>query len=180
MMEENIPDKKSEELNKRITELLSSDEASEFLKFIKQSEYVVVDQLNRIPAKISLLALLLNSDSHRNALLKVLNEAHVTQDITVDKFEGIVNNITANNFLTFSDDDLPPEGVRHNKALHISIKCNGYVMAKVLVDNGSSVNVLPKSTLEKLPIEMSLMRPSLMTVRAYDGARREVIGEIDL
>src|ERR1044072_788362 len=74
MMEENILGKKSEELSKRSTELLSNDEASEFLKFIKQSEYVVVDQLNHIPAKISLLALLLNSDSHRNALLKVLNE----------------------------------------------------------------------------------------------------------
>lgn len=159
---------------------VSDEEASEFLKFVKQSEYMVVDQLNRLPAKISLLALLMNSEPHRQALIKVLNEAYVIHNISVDKFEGIVGNITANNYLTFTDDEIPVEGAGHNRALYISVKCKQYIMAKVLVDNGSSLNVIPKSTLVKLPFDASYMRPSNTIVRAFDGTRREVMGEIDL
>jgi len=55
-----------------------------------------------------------------------------------------------------------------------------YVLARVLIDNGSSLNVMPKATLDKLPRERSHMRPSSMIVRAFDGSRREVIGEIEL
>jgi hypothetical protein len=61
-------------------------ENDEFLKIIKRSEYKIVDQLNQTPSKISILSLLLNSEPHRRALLKVLNQAHVTQDVTVDHF----------------------------------------------------------------------------------------------
>ncbi|XP_019435942.1 PREDICTED: uncharacterized protein LOC109342407 [Lupinus angustifolius] len=64
---------------------ISNEQANEFLKFIKQSEYKVVDQLRRTPARISILSLLMDSEPHRNVLLKILNHAHVSQDITTDK-----------------------------------------------------------------------------------------------
>ena len=40
-------------------------EANEFLKFNKHSEYNIVEQLHKLPAKISLLSLMLNSEPHR-------------------------------------------------------------------------------------------------------------------
>jgi len=43
---------------------ITDEDASEFLKFIQQSEYKVVDQLNRMPAKVSLLELLMYSTAH--------------------------------------------------------------------------------------------------------------------
>jgi len=43
-------------------------------------------------------------------LVKILSEAHVAQDISVEGFGGIVNNITANNYLTFTDEEMPVEG----------------------------------------------------------------------
>ena len=58
-------------------ELVTEAEANEFLKFIKHSEYNIVEQLHKVPAKISLLALLLNSEPHRKAMLKVLKQAYV-------------------------------------------------------------------------------------------------------
>ena len=170
------PVEEKKEQRKEVTD----EEVGEFLKFIKQSEYTVVDQLNRLPAKISILSLLLNSESHRRLLLKILNQAHVSHDITPKKFEGIVGNIIASNHLTFTDDEIPAVGTGHNKALHISVKCQGYMLARVLVDNGSALNVMPKVTLSKLAIEGSHMRPSNTVVRAFDGSRREVMGEIEL
>ena len=60
--------KKKESMNKPVTE----KEAEEFLKFIKHSEYSIVEQLHKLPTKISLLALMMNSEPHREAVLKVL------------------------------------------------------------------------------------------------------------
>ena len=45
---------------KSLNELASEAKANEFLKFIKHSEYIIVDQLHKLPAKISLLSLMLN------------------------------------------------------------------------------------------------------------------------
>jgi len=113
-------------------------------------------------------------------LVKVLNEAHVAQDISVEGFEGIVNNIIANNYLTFAEEKILAEGRGHNRALHVSIKCMEHIMAKVLIDNGSSLNVMPKSMLEKLSFNAFHLRPSSMVVCAFDGNCQEVRGEIDL
>jgi len=117
------------ELEQKERKKVTDNDAYEFLKFIQQSEYKVVDQLNRMHAKVSLLELLIHSDSHRKLLKKILSGAHVEQEISLDKFEGIVSHITANNYLTFPEDELPPEGRRHNKALHISVKCMNHFIS---------------------------------------------------
>jgi len=62
----------------------------------------------------------------------------------------------------------------------ISVKCVDHKVAKVLMDNGSSLNVMPKMTLDKFSFDASYIRPSSMVVRAFDGSRRDVKGEIDL
>ena len=56
---------------KVINEPVTEAEVNEFFKFIKHSEYSIVEQLHKKPAKISLLALMLNSEPHREAMLKV-------------------------------------------------------------------------------------------------------------
>ncbi|KAI5419834.1 hypothetical protein KIW84_043840 [Lathyrus oleraceus] len=72
------------------------------------------------------------------------------------------------------------EGRDHNLALHISMNCRDNVMSNVLVDIGSSLNVLPKSTLSKLSYQGPPMRQSGVVVKAFDGSRKTVIGEVDL
>jgi len=57
------------------------EEAHQFLHLIQQSEFKVVEQLNKTPARISFLELLISSEPHRALLVKVLNEAHVAHDI---------------------------------------------------------------------------------------------------
>lgn len=159
---------------------VTEKEAAEFLKFIKHSEYNVVEQLNRMPARISLLSLLLSSEPHRNSLMKILNQAYVDHDISVENLDYIVGNISVGNIISFSDEEIPSGGRGNYKALHITTKCKGCTVAKVLLDNGSSLNVMPMRTLARLPINMSYMRKSQMIVRAFDGTRREVVGDIEI
>jgi hypothetical protein len=126
------------------------EDCDEMLRLLKRSEYNVVDQVLQTPSKISVLSLLMNSEPHREALQKVLDVAYVDHDVTIEQFDSIVANITACNNLSFCDADLPEEGRDHNLALHVSMSCKDDAMSNVLVDTGSSLNVLPKSTLARL------------------------------
>ncbi|GAU10455.1 hypothetical protein TSUD_419240, partial [Trifolium subterraneum] len=152
----------------------------EILELIKKSEYKVVDQLLQTPSKISVLSLLMNSDAHREALIKVLDQAFVDHDVSVGQFGGIVGNITACNNLSFSDEELPKGGKNHNLALHISMNCHSDALSNVLVDTGSSLNVMPKATLTRLSYQGAPMRHSGVVVKAFDGSKKPVIGEVDL
>ena len=51
---------------------ISEAEVNEFLKLIKHSKYNIVEQLHKLPAKTSLLLLMLNFKPHKEAMLKVL------------------------------------------------------------------------------------------------------------
>ncbi|PKI51082.1 hypothetical protein CRG98_028511 [Punica granatum] len=137
---------------------VTDQEAEAFMKVIKVSEYKVVEQMGKSPVHISLLALLLSSEPHRDALLKVLIAAQVPKETAPDRIEETVNSIFSNQ-ISFAEDELPYE---------------------VMIDNGSALNVCPVSTLKQMNVDMSRIRASKTTVRAFDGSRREVNGEIDL
>ena len=76
------------------------------------------------------------------------------------------------------DADLTAKGRDHNDALYVSIECRGTTLAHVLVDTGSSLNVLPKKALDRLDCEGLELKPSNIIVRAFDGSKRMVHGEI--
>ena len=59
---------------KKKEEKVFNEEACEFLILIRQSEYAVIDKLNRTSAKISHLSLMLNLEPPRKLLFKILNK----------------------------------------------------------------------------------------------------------
>ncbi|KAI5436308.1 hypothetical protein KIW84_022687 [Lathyrus oleraceus] len=140
----------------------------------------MLEKLPQTPSKNSVLSLVMNSEAHSEALQRVLEQAYVEHDVTVDQFNHIVANITSCNNLSFCDKELPEEGKNHNLALHMSMNCKEDTMSNVLVDTGSSLNVLPKSTLSRLSYQGDPMRYSGVIVKAFDGSRKTVIGEVDL
>ncbi|XP_052875868.1 uncharacterized protein LOC128281789 [Gossypium arboreum] len=165
---------------KPINEPVNEEEAKGFLKFLKHSEYSVVEQLRKQPARISVLALLLSSEVYRSALMKILNETYVANDISVNKLDRLVNNISADNYILFNDDEIPPGGMGSTKALHITTRCKGYTLPGVLIDNGSTLNVLPLTTLNRLPIDSSHMKECQTIVKVFDGTERKVMGKIEV
>ncbi|XP_027155269.1 uncharacterized protein LOC113755462 [Coffea eugenioides] len=159
---------------------ITEKEALDFLKRLQRSEYNVVEKLSKSPAQISMLDLLFSSDVHRDALLEVLTKAQIPKDISVANFSHMVGNVLFTKQIIFFDDELPAEGIGHNKALYIAVRCNGKILPKVLIDNGSALNTCPWSTLKKLGLQDIKLRPSGTIVRGFDGAQREPIGEVDL
>ncbi|XP_016706934.2 uncharacterized protein [Gossypium hirsutum] len=120
-----------------VNEPVNEEEAKEFLKFLKHSEYSVVEQLR--------------SEQYK-----------------------------ADNFIFFNDDKIPPDGVGSAKALHITTCCKGYTLPGVLIDNESALNVLPLSTLNRLPVDSSHMKTCQNIVRAFNGTERRVMGKIEI
>lgn len=127
-----------------------SPDQDEMLKLIKKSDFNMVDQLLHTHPRYPY------------------------------QFDDIMANITAYNNLSFSDEELPEQGRNHNLALHISMNCQEDAMSNVLVEIGSYLNVLPKSTLSKLSYQGAPMRFGEVIVKAFDGSRKTIAGEIDL
>ena len=67
---------------------ISAEEVTKFMRIIQQSEFKVIEQLNKTLARISLLGLLMNFEPHRALLVKILNGAHIAQDISVEGLWG--------------------------------------------------------------------------------------------
>ena len=124
--------KEKEPINEHVTE----KEADEFLKFIKHSEYNILEQLHKLPAKISLLALMMNSEPYREDVLKVLKQVYVPHNASIEKIDRLVGNVMMDNYISFSDNEIPPNGCGSTKALHITTKVKDCTLPKVLIDTG--------------------------------------------
>ena len=70
--------------------------------------------------------------------------------------------VLATNQVPFLDDWLPLERRDHTLAMHMIVKCEDMIVARVLIDNGPALNVFLMATLECLKVDMSLIHPSTM------------------
>ncbi|XP_070020192.1 uncharacterized protein [Nicotiana sylvestris] len=75
---------------------------------------------------------------------------------------------------------MPMEGTEHNRALYLTVKCKDSVITRVLVDNGSSENICPLSTLNKLKVDDEKIHKNSICVRGFDGGGKDSVGDIVL
>ena len=85
--------------------------------------------------------------------------------------------VLTTNQISFTDDELPPEGKEHTLPMHIMVKCEDMIFSSVLTDNGSTLNVCLMSVIARLNVDTTFTRPTTKTIRAFDGtlggARRD-------
>ena len=112
--------------------------------------------------------------------MKVLNKAYVDHNISVEKVDQLMSNIAMSNMKAFSNDEIPSREHRSKKALYITISCKGYTLPRALLDNGSSVNMIPMATLSCLLVDLSHMKKTHLVVCAFDETRKEVIENLEL
>lgn len=63
--------------------------------------------------------------------------------------------ILATNITSFIEDELMEDGTGHINSLHITVVCTGLIVARILINNGSTLNVCPLVTLDRLVIDWS-------------------------
>ncbi|XP_075096345.1 uncharacterized protein LOC142174449 [Nicotiana tabacum] len=146
---------------------VSAEEADAFFQKMKMTDYEVINQLQKFPAQVSLLSLLMNSTEHQKVLIKTLNEAYVPVETFVDQLERMVEGFFTINQISFSKNDLPSKGAAHNKALHLTVKCEGYYVKRVMLDGGSGVDICPLSTLQCMKIGTERIDPTMLNGKNY-------------
>ncbi|XP_070058161.1 uncharacterized protein [Nicotiana tomentosiformis] len=140
--EELRKDKHIRESQMPIKKPVTEEEAEEFLKKMKVQDYSIIDQLRKTPAQITLLSLLIHSEENDCVLIKILNEAHVSEKTTVNQLEKMASRYFEVNRISFTDNELPEERDMHYRALDLIVKCEGHYVKRVMIDGGSSVDIL--------------------------------------
>ncbi|XP_077215620.1 uncharacterized protein LOC143850238 [Tasmannia lanceolata] len=115
------------------------------------------------------------SPKHRHVVVRELNAAQVSVDITPDELVGLVAMARVSKTLSFTDEDLTSEGRNHTRPLKITVICNGKKVPDVLVVNGSALNVCLLTTATVMGFGPNDFIPSEQGILAYDGMRRDVI-----
>ncbi|XP_070022590.1 uncharacterized protein [Nicotiana sylvestris] len=147
---------------------------------IKAKKYSIVEQLNKTPTQISILALLQSSEAHKNALMKILSEAYVPSNITGGEMANMVGQVLESHKITFHEDELPPrrawsqQSIAHHRAMrgsfyHQDFSRWGIQPQHLSIDN---LRTLGKGLHE--------VKDGAINVKAFDGSQRSTIGEISL
>ena len=83
------------------------------------------------------------------------------------------------NYMYFIEDEIAPNGTRCKQPLYIMVKCKYCMVAKVMKDNGSTINMMSRYVLNQMLINVSHIKISIM-IRAYDGTPRFMIRNINI
>ncbi|XP_048604645.1 uncharacterized protein LOC125582147 [Brassica napus] len=82
--------------------------------------------------------------------------------------------------ITFSALDTKGVHMPHNDPLLVDLDIGECMVAKVLIDTGSSVDLIFRDTLDKMGVDLRDMKPSSRTLTGFNGASEQMIGTIRL
>ncbi|XP_048619845.1 uncharacterized protein LOC125590349 [Brassica napus] len=99
------------------------------------------------------------------------------QAITAQKWPSQVE---ADHQISFSAADTHGISMPHNDPLLIDIKIGECQVTKVLVDTGSSVDLIFRDTLDKMGVDLRDMKPSSRSLTGFNGSSEQMIGTIRL
>ncbi|XP_056864095.1 uncharacterized protein LOC130511224 [Raphanus sativus] len=82
--------------------------------------------------------------------------------------------------ITFSSDDTLGVHLPHNDPLLVVFSVDKYDVTKVLIDTGSSVDIIFRETLVKMGIDLNDVKPSTRTLTGFNGSSEVIAGTIRL
>ncbi|OVA05208.1 hypothetical protein BVC80_833g6 [Macleaya cordata] len=135
--------------------------------------------MRRTKANVSVWGLLEASTKHRDAVLEALNSIQVPTVITPNELVATITHIHSMPTISFSDEDLPSEGARHNRALNITIGWNHLVIPLVLIDNGFGVNICTLEIAKLMGLssaDMSFEDATVRIVKGFDNGKKSADG----
>jgi hypothetical protein len=86
----------------------------------------------------------------------------------------------ANVPITFMEEDFRLKSAIHNDAMVNEVNVAGWVIGKVLVDNGSSTDILFLKTFEKMNLSQHMLDPPEYPLQGFRGKPIKPFGKISL
>jgi hypothetical protein len=82
--------------------------------------------------------------------------------------------------ITFTEEDFKLKSAIHNDAMVIEVNIAGWIIGKVLVDNGSSADILFLKTFEKMNLSQHMLHPPEYPLQGFGGKPINPVGKISL
>ncbi|BFG34726.1 hypothetical protein CerSpe_210000 [Prunus speciosa] len=120
--------------------------------------------------RIALVKALMDLNIHPNKTRKAERLEHEFQD------HAICCATCAS--ITFTDEDLLLGSKPHNRPLFVSGYVREQKLSRMLVDGGSAVNIMPKSTMMKLGITMDELSRSRLMIQGFNQGGQRAMGMI--
>jgi hypothetical protein len=82
--------------------------------------------------------------------------------------------------ITFTEEDFRLKSTNHNDAMVIEVNIAGWIIGKILVDNGSSADILFLKTFEKMNLSQHMLHPLEYPLLGFGGKPIKPVGKIAL
>lgn len=137
------------------------------------NKYNIVDQLQKIPAQISILELLKISPAHKEILEQALVATTVPNNLEFFQFQAMVGHLTAPHCLSFSKNDDVSLTHPHNVSLHMEVLIHKNWVKRVLIDGGAGLNICTLKLICALGyLENAIDARRKITIKSYDDEER--------
>jgi hypothetical protein len=80
--------------------------------------------------------------------------------------------------ITFTEEDFKLKSTNHNDAMVIEVNIAGWVIGKILVDNGSSTDILFLETIEKMNLTQHMLHPPEYPLQGFGGKPIKPVGKV--
>jgi hypothetical protein len=144
-------------------------------------EYNVLAHLRKIPALLSIFDALMMSQDLREVLIQALQnpERYKSYFIEQNMQEALFTAKRAA-CINFTDDDLLIGTVDHNRPLYITGNCGGQKIGRILVDAGSSINIMPLKTLKTITLDVKNLSDEKVIIHGFNQNSQKALGAITL
>jgi hypothetical protein len=82
--------------------------------------------------------------------------------------------------INFTDDDLLIGIADHNRPLYITGDCGGQKIGRILVDAGSSINIMPLKTLKTITLDVKNLSDEKLIIHGFNQNSQKAMGAITL
>jgi hypothetical protein len=82
--------------------------------------------------------------------------------------------------ITFSEEDVKLQGFPHNDALVIEANIASWILGKLLVDNGSSADIIFADAFDKMGLSKDLLQPPDTLLYGFGGRVIHTVGKVVL
>ncbi|XP_039130916.1 LOW QUALITY PROTEIN: uncharacterized protein LOC120267326 [Dioscorea cayenensis subsp. rotundata] len=149
-------------------------------KPLKKPDYNILAHLKKVPALLSMNDALMMSTEVRESLIHALQnpEEYQAYFAEINMTEAMYATHTVS--ISFTDEDLLLGTVEHNRPLYVTGSCDGIKINRILIDPGSSLNLMTLHTLRALALEICHLSPERIIIQGFNQHSQKALGSITL
>jgi hypothetical protein len=146
----------------------------------ERTDYNVLAHLKKIPALLTVYDALMLSPNMRDILVQALLNPEDYQAFFAEEAmkETLYAESSAGVF--FTDEDLLLGTTEHNRPLYVTGSSQGVDIRRILIDPGSSINIITLRTLRVLELDVVHLSTEKITIQGFNQNSQKALGSIVL